>query len=74
PWTVELSFTGRVRGLRVSGAPVWVVPRGDGRYVLRGHGSLAQGRSIELRLRFGRGDRGDQVSGCTVNGNECVLA
>ncbi|MEU4678270.1 hypothetical protein [Micromonospora sp. NPDC023737] len=70
-WTVELSFTGRVRGLRVFGAPVRVVPRGDGRYVLRGHGSLAQGRSVELRLRF---SRGDQLSACTVNGDECVLA
>ncbi|MET7749255.1 hypothetical protein [Micromonospora sp. NPDC005367] len=73
-WTVDLSFTGRVRGLRVSGAPVWVAPSGDGRYVLRGHGSLAQGRSIELRLRFSRGDRGGQLSECAVNGNACVLA
>ncbi|SIQ35779.1 hypothetical protein [Micromonospora avicenniae] len=70
-WTVDLIFTGRVRHLRVSGAPVSVVPGGDGRYVLRGHGSLPQGRSVELHLRF---SRGDQLSGCAVNGNECVLA
>ncbi|MEV4813596.1 hypothetical protein [Micromonospora avicenniae] len=70
-WTVDLTFTGRLRHLRVSGAPVRVVPRGDGRYMLRGRGSLAPGRGVELRLRF---DHGDQLSGCAVNGNECVLA
>ncbi|MEV6375004.1 hypothetical protein [Micromonospora musae] len=73
PWRVELTFTGRVRNLRVVGAPVWVVPRGDGRYVLRGVGPLAQGRSVELGLRFSRDDRDDQLSGCRVNGGDCAL-
>ncbi|WP_165947323.1 hypothetical protein [Micromonospora sp. 15K316] len=72
-WRVDLAFSGRVRNLRVFGAPVWVVPRGDGRYVLRGLGPLAQGRSVELTLRFSRDDRDDQLSGCRVNGGDCAL-
>ena len=73
-WTVGLTFDGRVRGVRVFGDGIWLDRRGDGRYVLGGHRPLGVGQSVTVGLRFNRDDRDDRLSGCTVNGNECVRA
>ncbi|MFC3500243.1 hypothetical protein ACFOOK_04585 [Micromonospora krabiensis] len=73
-WTVRLDFGAAVRGVRVvSGGGVSLTSQGDGRFVLSGRQALGAGASVELGLHLSLHVGVDVRTGCTVNGDNCVL-